>query len=104
MGTAAYHSLQAGAENKVYYLKAPSGSNPFTSGEGHELYAYNLEERKEEELADRVTAYVLTPSGEKMLYLGGQSWFIVDAGPLLNPLSIRSNSSHSISTPVYENR
>jgi tricorn protease len=65
---AGYTDLQAGAENQVYFLKAPEISLESEEiSTGGELHRYDIAKRKDDKLLDAVTDYQLTPSGSKVL-------------------------------------
>lgn len=58
----AYHSLQAGADGKLFYLREVVGQ------EGASLYYFDLKTRKNELFWENVTEYWLTYNGQKLLY------------------------------------
>lgn len=57
-----YRSLQAGANNKLFYLETASRGNGYT------LSYYDLTERKSELFLDKIGAYWMTYNGKKLLY------------------------------------
>ena len=66
-----YYGLGSHAENLLLYIKRESGNST--------LRKYDLEERKDEEVAE-LDGYVLSSDGKKMLYRKGPQWGIADAG------------------------
>ena len=69
-----YSSLQAGATEKLFYLEATASYSEFT------LYYFDLKTRKSELFLDKVTAYWMNYSGEKLLYRApGNSFAIVES-------------------------
>ena len=78
-----YFSLQVGAENTLFYLKADAISGG-PNGPGTTLMMYDLTERKEEELF-KANAFAVSANGKKILYRSGPKWGIVDAGKKPEP-------------------
>jgi tricorn protease len=73
-----YFSLQAGAADTIFYLKAPVDAGG-PSSSGTKLMMYDLAEREEKELFD-ANAFVVSADGKKVLYNKGETWGIVEAG------------------------
>jgi len=66
-----YSGLGSHKENQLLYLARSEGKT--------KLHAYDLDERKDEEVTE-LNAYILSADGKKMLYRNGQAWGIADAG------------------------
>ncbi len=73
-----YFSLQAGAADTIFYLKAPVDAGG-PSSKGTKLMMYDLAEREEKELFE-ANAFVVSADGKKILYNKGEIWGIVEAG------------------------
>jgi tricorn protease len=73
-----YFSLQAGEENKIFYLKASVDAGG-PNGRGTKLMMYDLEEREEEELFE-ANGFEVSANGKKILYRSGPAWSITTAG------------------------
>jgi tricorn protease len=69
-----YSNLASHQENQFLYLAR--------SEEKSTLHSYDLEERKDEEVAE-MNGFLLSADGKKMLYRKGQAWGIADAGKKL---------------------
>ncbi|MFN8444084.1 MAG: PDZ domain-containing protein [Caldilineaceae bacterium] len=69
-----YRSLQAGDNNKLFYLETPLRAN------GSTLSSFDLKERKSEPFLENVVAYWMTYNGKKLLYRSTNNGFaIVDS-------------------------
>jgi tricorn protease len=83
---AAYRSLQTGAPGKLYYLKAREGTQFAGVAGDTSLVRFDLEEREEETLGEKVNAFVVSADGKKVLYASGAgeatTWAVADAGKL----------------------
>jgi tricorn protease len=80
----AYFILQAGKEGEIYYLEAPSGNrSPFATGT--KLKKFDLKKRKAEDILAGVNWFMISADKKKILYLSGQSWGIIPAGPKAKP-------------------
>jgi len=73
-----YFSLQAGAADTIFYLKAPVDAGG-PSSKGTKLMMYDLAEREEKELFE-ANAFVVSADGKKILFNNDETWGIVDAG------------------------
>ena len=67
----AYHTLQAGADGKLFYLRTVAGQ------EGDTLNCFDLKTRKSEVFLDNVSAYWLTYNGQKLLYRNGNNSYAI---------------------------
>lgn len=61
-----YSSLAAGKTGQIYYLRSVGGTNRFSSGDGT-LYRYDLKERKEESLVEKVSNFEISRDAKKIL-------------------------------------
>ncbi len=66
-----YSNLGSHKENQFLYMVRSAGKTT--------MHSYDLEERKDEEVAE-MNGYMLSADGKKMLYRKGPSWGIADAG------------------------
>ena len=85
----AYRSLQPGAAGELYYLKSREWTQFGQALGDAALVRFDLEEREEETLAEKVTAFVLSGDGEKVLYATGEGeerkWAVAEAGGKIEP-------------------
>ncbi len=80
----AYFSLQAGKEDEIYYLEAPTGSRS-PSASGTKLVKFDLKERKEEEMIPNVSGFSISADKKKILYETRDMMGIVAAGKKAKP-------------------
>jgi len=66
-----YRSLQAGENNRLFYLEATAHNNGYT------LSSYDLKERKSEVFLENVAAYWMTYNGKKLLYRGANNSYAI---------------------------
>ena len=66
-----YRALQAGDNNKLFYLESVSRANGYT------LSSYDIKERKSELFLDNVAAYWLTYNGKKLLYRSANNGYAI---------------------------
>ncbi len=66
-----YRSLQAGDNNKLFYLENVSRANGYT------LNSYDIKERKNELFLDNVAAYWMTYNGKKLLYRNANNGYAI---------------------------
>jgi tricorn protease len=66
-----YRALQAGDNNKLFYLEAVARNNGYT------LSSYDLKERKSEIFLENVAAYWMTYNGKKLLYRGSNNGYAI---------------------------
>lgn len=72
------YGAMAAASEALYYLRTDvAGATA--------LYRFDFKERKEDKVLDGVTAFVLSPSGKKLMYQAGQDYGIADARAGLKP-------------------
>ncbi|HSV74603.1 MAG TPA: PDZ domain-containing protein [Chthonomonadales bacterium] len=73
-----YVGLETGREGTVFLLEGPAPGS-----QGVSLHRFELRTRRTEQVLPNVTAFALTPSGERMLYATGGRWHIAGAtGPV----------------------
>ncbi len=73
-----YYDLQAGEEGQVYYLEASATtSGPNTNDT--KLHKYDLKDRKDEVILQKVDRYRLSQDKKKILYAVNDDWNIVTA-------------------------
>jgi tricorn protease len=75
---ALYDQIQAGAEEKVYYLSINPGEPPFGQPAG-KLMRYDLKARKEDQLLDNAVGFTVSADGTKILAKASGSWKVLDA-------------------------
>ena len=66
-----YRALQAGDNNKLFYLESVSRSNGYT------LSSYDIKERKSELFLDNIAAYWMTYNGKKLLYRSANNGYAI---------------------------
>ncbi|MGH7461809.1 MAG: S41 family peptidase, partial [Longimicrobiales bacterium] len=78
-----YRSLQAGAENQVFYIEPAQGGGGGgrggAGGGGASLQRYNLREREGREFLSGVQSYTLSADRKKVLYRSGANWSVVNS-------------------------
>lgn len=62
-----YDTLGVGKTGEIYYIKSERGLGRAGEGEAGTLYRFKLEDRKEESLVEKVTAYSITRDAKKIL-------------------------------------
>jgi tricorn protease len=76
-------NLAAGEEGKIYYIRRV-GAIPGKSGDTFSgtpaLVRFDLKEREEETLAEKVDGFVISANGKKLLYRSNDVWGMTDAG------------------------
>jgi tricorn protease len=78
-----YVSLGAGKEGMLFVLEAPSVTPVFSPGGQLTLHKFDLEKRKFEKFLDNVSGFIMSASGEKILFNQGPVWTIASAtGPV----------------------
>lgn len=71
-----YFDLQVGDEGKVYYLEAPAIARG-PGAKGTKLQMFDLKEREDKVIIDKVNFYQLSHDKKKILYRTEESWKIV---------------------------
>jgi len=82
---ALYSQLQPGPAGTLYYVKNRAGA-ALVGPEGTPALArFQMDQRKEETLADGVDRFLLSADRKKVLYHASKAWAIADAGGKIDP-------------------
>ena len=68
--------------DKIYYITVPAGTvdGPPLPGEKPVLHKFDLEKRKDEDLASDIRSYAISADGTKIIYRLRNKFYIVDSG------------------------
>jgi tricorn protease len=79
-----YDNLAVGKSGQIYYTKSSGGP-----GDDATLQRFDLEKRKEEQLADKVENFELSADAKRMLLVTKDAWSLVDAGEKIDLTKFR---------------